>query len=113
MMGVQDPLRGKLCYTNFNLDKQIRPIIPCAKSTNSSTSTSSTKRWQTSIGSRVIFPPLRPSAPPPLILKLMLLYQDQLQRTGGIQANRDTSCRPRGVSSWSRFLSSGNSCGNS
>jgi len=62
MMGVQDPLRGKLCYTNFNLDKQIRPIIPCAKSTNSSTSTSSTKRWQTSIGSRVIFPPLRPSS---------------------------------------------------
>ena len=70
MMGVQDPLRGKLCHSNFNLDRQhIRPIIPCAKSTNSSTS--STKRWQTSIGSRVMFPSLRPS-----IVNLMLLYQD-------------------------------------
>jgi hypothetical protein len=62
MMGVQDPLRGKLCHSNFNLDKHIRPIIPCAKSTNSSTSPSSTKRWQTSIGSRVMFPSLRPSS---------------------------------------------------
>ena len=62
MMGVQDPHRGKPYYSNFNLDRRIRANHPLRKIDQFTASTSSTKRWQTSIISRVMFPSLRPSS---------------------------------------------------
>ena len=78
MMGVQDLLRGKLCYSNFNLDKRIRANHPLGK-------------IDQLIGFDFIYQEVADehslksnvSVPPPLILKLVLLYQDQLQRAGG------------------------------
>jgi hypothetical protein len=94
MMGVQDPLRGKPYYSNFNLDKRIRANRLLRKIDQFTASTSSTKRWQTSIVSRVMFPSLRPSSSSSCC-SIKTNYSEQ----GGLEANRDASYRPRGGSS--------------
>jgi len=68
MMGVQDPPQGKLYYTNFNLDKRIRPNHPLRKIDQLIDFDFVYQEVADKYGFNG-----NVSLPPPIILKLMLL----------------------------------------